>query len=93
MTSNQLVLASLAMDLKRAALGYHRGSFSVAKRFLEEALKRKNEVDRTKTRPYIVKLLDKVERLSKQDTERLAEETLMLSTLFQNAVFHPREVN
>lgn len=88
MTSNQLVLASLAMDLKRAALGYHRGSLSMAKRFLEEALKRKNEVDRTKTKPYLVKLLDKVERLSKQDTKRLAEETLMLSTLFQNAVFN-----
>lgn len=90
MTSNQLVLASLAMDLKRAALGYHHGSLSVAKRFLEEARKRKNEIDRTKTKPYLVKLLDKVDRLPEQDAERLAEDALMLSTLFQNAVFHSR---
>lgn len=85
MTKNQLAFASLAMDLKRAALGYHRGSFSLAKRFLAEALKRKNEIDKTKTKPYLVKLLDSLEKLPRQDIEKTAEEMLTLSTLFQNA--------
>ena len=37
-----IALASLAMDLKRVALGYHNGSRDTAVRFLKEAIKRKN---------------------------------------------------
>lgn len=38
---NLIVLSSLAMDLKRAAIGLNRGSNKMANRFFEEALKRK----------------------------------------------------
>ena len=40
---NKIILSSLAMDLKRAAIGYNRGSYIMADRFFEEALKRKKE--------------------------------------------------
>ena len=56
---NKLALSSLALDLKRMALAYHRGSEKVAARFFEEALKRKQEVDVSKIKPYVVDLLDK----------------------------------
>ncbi len=86
MNKNQIALSSISMDLKRVALGYHRGSIATASRFLEEALKRKNEVDTTQVKPYIKKLLDKLDLLAKEkDTEKIAEDALMYSTLFQNA--------
>lgn len=37
---NKYILESLASDLKRVALGMHRGSNQMAKKFLDEALKR-----------------------------------------------------
>ncbi len=86
MSNNQIALSSLAMDLKRVALGYHQGSFVMGNRFLEEALKRKNEVDTTSIEPYIKKLLDRVSLLvGEKDKEKIAEDALMYSTLFQNA--------
>ncbi len=86
MNNNQIALASLAMDLKRVALGYHRGSISTAQRFLKEALKRRSEIDTATMQPYVKKLLDKLDLLKTQhDTQQIAEDALMYSTLFQNA--------
>ena len=86
MNKNQIALSSLAMDLKRAALGYHRGSLNTGKRFLEEAMMRKNEIDPTMIKPYVARLLKKLDNLVKEkDTSRIAEDALMYSTLFQNA--------
>ena len=86
MNKNQIALASLAMDLKRVALGYHRGSILIAQRFLKEALKRRNDVDTVTIKPYVKKLLNKLDVLVKEkDTSRIAEDALMYSTLFQNA--------
>ncbi len=86
MNQTFISLSSLSMDLKRVALGYHNGSITTANRFLEEALKRKNEIDLEKVDSYIRDLLDKVELLTKEkDTEKIAEDALMYSTLFQNA--------
>ena len=77
------------MDLKRAALGYNRGSLKMANRFLKEALKRKSEIDRSDVKPYVSKLLDKVGKLeNEQDAIRIAEDALMYSTLLQNASLH-----
>lgn len=74
------------MDLKRVALGYHRGSVVMAKRFLEEALKTKKEVDKKSTKPYIRKILTDLEKIrNKKDLKDVAEDTLMYSTLLQNA--------
>lgn len=74
------------MDLKRVALGYHRGSVTTADRFLKEALKRKEEIDTTLVKPYVKKLLDKLDVFAKEkDIMRKAEDALMYSTLLQNA--------
>lgn len=82
---NKIALASLAMDLKRVALGYYRGSDTMAERFFEEAIKRRNEVDRKSVKPYIRKILDNLEAMSQQKNGRkIAEDVLMYSTLLQN---------
>jgi len=79
-------LSSLAMDLDRVAVGLHRGSYKMAERFTEEALKRKREIDLTAVKPYIKNLLEKMEvDLKSEDKGKKAEDALMYSTLFQNA--------
>lgn len=86
--NNKLALASMAMDLKRVALAYHNKSLNTAKRFYEEALKRKDEVDLTTVKPYVQKILRKVALLETQKSDRIAEDALMYSTLLQNYVKH-----
>ncbi|OGY25656.1 MAG: hypothetical protein A2Z11_04650 [Candidatus Woykebacteria bacterium RBG_16_43_9] len=87
MTENQIAISSLAMDLKRVALGYHRGSQETAQRFAQEALKRKEEI--TDAPPYLKKILESLPQiLSQKDKEGLAEDTLMYSILFQNYVLN-----
>lgn len=82
---NKIALLSLASDLKRVCLGLERGAFSMAQRFEEEALKRKEEVDIAKVDGYIAKLLERLEKdLKSEEKERKAEAALMYSTLFQN---------
>lgn len=83
--NNKTALESLAMDLKRVALGYHRGSNTMALRFASEALNRKKEIDSTLVKPYIKRLLQSLEdELNHTDKKRVAENSLMISTLFQN---------
>ena len=73
------------MDLKRVALGYHSGSFATAKRFTEEVLRRKAEIDTQNEAPYIKNILKKLPQIMNQkDKEKLAEDALMYSTIFQN---------
>ncbi len=77
------------MDLKRVALGYHSGSTETANRFIKEALKRKSEIGIQKEKPYIYKNLAKLARiLAQKDKEKLAEDALMYSTIFQNYAIH-----
>lgn len=68
----------MASDLKRVAMGLHRGSDKMAQRFLEEALKRRDEVEIKIVKPYIRKLLTRL------DKDIDAENALMFSTLIQN---------
>ena len=76
--NNKFILESLASDLKRVALGLHRGSNTMARRFLEEALKRKREIEMGKVSPYIKNLLLRLDKnIDKEDA-------LMYSTLIQN---------
>lgn len=83
--NNKIALESLVMDLKRVALGYHRGSVVMAKRFSEEALKRKQEIDKDTVKPYVKKLLQSLDHiLEEKDEQKIAEDALMLSTLLQN---------
>lgn len=89
MDKNKIILGSLAMDLKRVALGYYRNSTRVAEVFMGEAMKRKEEVDLEKVEPYIKDLLSKLEEMrSEKDKQKVAEDALMYSTLFQNAALH-----
>ncbi len=83
--NNKIIFGALAMDLKRVALGYHRGSDAMAERFFEEALLRRNELDLETVRPYLVKILQNLENIKKQNKEKSAEDALLYSTLFQNA--------
>ena len=85
MNSDRELIGALAMDLKRVALGYHRGSTKMAQRFLEEALKRQKELQNKKNPPYLKKLLKSLGKLNRQrNKKKLAEDALMYSTLFQN---------
>ncbi len=76
--NNKFILESLASDLKRVALGLHRGSDIMAKKFLKEALKRREELKRDQVVPYIQNLLNNLDRKIN------ADEALMYSTLIQN---------
>ena len=74
MNDQFILLTSLAMDLKRSALG----SESVSKRFLSEAMKRKTELDKERFPNYISDILENLE--NEKDRENL----LMYSILLQN---------
>ena len=87
MDSNLIILSSLAMDLKRVALGLHRRSYGMAERFSEEVKKRNHEVRLDTVKPYMRKVLAKISGvLLETDKNRKAEDCLMYSTLLQNYV-------
>jgi hypothetical protein len=79
---NKQILGALALDLKRAALGYFRGSNPMAERFFAEALKRRDELDKRELKPYLSKFLQNMEKIK---TEKSADDALLYSTIFQNA--------
>lgn len=86
MNANQ-ILGALALDLRRVAQGYYRGSETVAVRFTQEAKKRKEELQNVDLKPYLQKLLSKMDDMfSEKDHKKLAENALMYSILFENAV-------
>lgn len=82
--SKKIIIESLAMDLKRVALGLQRGSVTMAKRFKEEALKREEELEAQHLNNYLQKLLINVRKVLISKNGRVAEDALMYSTLFQN---------
>lgn len=85
---NRDALSALAMDLRRVALGYHRGSMTMAERFFEEAMKRRQEIDVHEIKPYLRKYLDSLELLN---SKTKADDILMYSVLFQNAAVSLQE--
>lgn len=85
MSEDKLILSSIAMDLKRVALGYYRKSDKMADRFLEEAMKRREEINLKKIRPSLKKLLEGLDKMISKNNDARAEDALMYSTLFQNA--------
>jgi len=85
--NNDIVLSSMAMDIKRVALGYYRGSYKMADKFLQEALKRKNELDQKTIKPYLLNIFNKIENsLSEKNDLEKADRFLMYGTLVQNYV-------
>ena len=83
--NNKQVFGALALDLKRVALGYFRGSTAMSDRFFEEALKRRSEIDSKHLKPYLVKFLNNMEKLNKGEKNKAADDALLYSTIFQNA--------
>ncbi len=85
MDKTKQVIESLSMDLLRVALGYHRGSNKSAKRFADEALKRKNEIEMSSLKPYFAKCLNELdEKLANPNTQEVAEDALMYSVISRN---------
>ncbi|MBI2334298.1 hypothetical protein HYU96_00695 [Candidatus Daviesbacteria bacterium] len=84
MSSQMLIIGSLAMDLKRVALGLHRGSYAMANRFKQEALQRVKELENEKLNSYLKNLMEKTKKALGSREDRTAEDALMYSTLFQN---------
>lgn len=78
-------LASLALDLSRVALGLNRGSESMAKRFFQEALARKSEINVNKIPVYITKIMAKINKDIRLD-KQFSEEVQVYSTLIENYV-------
>jgi len=85
---NNIPLSSLAMDLKRVALGLHRKSYGTADRFFIEAMKRKDEVKTHELLPYMQKIIKQVESLVNRSDEQKAEDALMYSVRIQNYVLY-----
>ena len=84
---NKLAIGAMAMDLKRVTMCYYNGSDKTAQRFCEEALKRCDEIDQSKLVPYLKRFINKLPKLlNKKDNLRVAEDALMLSTIFQNYI-------
>lgn len=82
---NKIAIQSLSMDLMRVAVGYHRGSIKMAEKFSEEAIKRKEEINISKVKPYFVKILTNIPHiLNEKNKDKLAEDALMYSTLCKN---------
>ena len=87
--NNNQILGALALDLRRVAQGYYRGSEAMASRFAKEAKARKIELQNVEIKDYIFKLLSKMDKMLEQkDHKKLAEDALMYSVLFQNAAMN-----
>jgi hypothetical protein len=85
MSNNYIAISSLAMDLKRIALAYHSGSNETAERFIIEASKRKNEIEKNLVKPYLLIHINSLDSMfKKEDKLHLAEDALMYSQIFQN---------
>lgn len=84
MDNQKLIIESLAMDLKRVAMGFHRGSSAMANRFKEEALKGGRDLESQKVEGYLDKLVRGMKKSLSGSDDDVAEDALMYSTLFQN---------
>ncbi|HLC49372.1 MAG TPA: hypothetical protein VJI96_03245 [Candidatus Andersenbacteria bacterium] len=85
MNPQKIAIESLSMDLKRVAIGLQRKSFAMANRFKEEAIARKDEIRSQGIQDtYLERLISGVEKTLISTDERVAEDALMYSTLFQN---------
>ena len=82
---NKQILGDIALDLKRVAIGFHRGSEAMAMRFIDEAIKRRSEIDEKNIKPYLKKILEDLIKIKTDKKEKAAEDALMYSTIIQNA--------
>jgi hypothetical protein len=85
---NKIILSSLAMDLKRVALGLNRKSYKTADIFLLEAMKSKDEINESELLPYMKTIIKSINALTGLDNTHKAEDALMYSTRIQNYVLY-----
>lgn len=81
-SSQKILVESLAMDLKRVALGQQRGSTAMVTRFTQEALQRGKELEQGNLTGYLKKLLSRSKEVLSKD--KSGEDVLVYSTLLQN---------
>lgn len=86
MNEQQVLIASLALDLKRVALGLQRGSVAMANRFKEEALQREAELEQQELSEYLQRLVADSKKVLQSTEPGTHEDALMYSVLFQNYV-------
>lgn len=80
--NNKIILESMALDLKRVALGSYSNSTKMAERFLQEVYKRKTELNTNELPdPVNTLLVHMTDQLKVSDINRLADYALMYSTL------------
>ena len=80
--NNKILLESMALDLKRVAIGSHSHSTKMAERFLQEVFKRNEMLDTTSLSVTLKKvLINMINQLKLDNTQRLADDALMYSTL------------
>jgi hypothetical protein len=80
--NNKILLESMALDLKRVALGSHSHSTRMAERFLQEVFKRSEMLDKsTLSNPLKMVLNNMTKQLKLENIHRLPDDALMYSTL------------
>lgn len=80
--NNKILLESVALDLKRVALGAHSNSTKMTERFLQEVYKRNELVDKEVLSSSCKKVLSHMKvQLKNSSRQRLADDALLYSTL------------
>ncbi len=86
MDNQQIIISSLAMDLKRVALSLYRGSLATANRFKTEALLRINELENESIDESLKTLVENTKKTLNSNVENTQDDILMFSTRFQNII-------
>jgi hypothetical protein len=81
--NNKLLLESIALDLKRVAIGTQAHSLKMSERFLQEVFKRRKMLVEAELSEPIKSSLNHMEmKLFDKNSTRLAEDALMFSNIF-----------
>lgn len=83
-TDQKIIIGSLALDLKRIALGLYRNSMYTASTFKQQAINRINELEQHAADAYTQQLVNQTRKSLSVLEKNNAEDLLMYSTLFQN---------
>lgn len=85
-TDQKIIIGSLALDLKRTALGLYRDSMGTASTFKQQTISRMDELEQYEPDAYIQQLVNHTRKSLSILEKNKAEDLLMYSTLFQNLI-------
>ncbi len=89
MTTVNIALSSLSMDLYRIAQAAHKGSIKTCERFLVETDRWIAEIQDTQLQPSMEQIINRVKELKTFSVDqKLAEHALVYSILLKNHVVH-----